>query len=179
MPPDSGCQPGCGAIGKLSTAPQGGTRVGPTDRPRPPHSPQDHPPDALFPFWECRRSTGAQPGSQHLALGGLGDLDPHSPGPWSSWPTSLGRPRGWHDSNAHTLALKLAASGAGRPAVCQRTCSMWTSHPPASQGPVLSETCEEAPGVARVGGLAQCPGRSLAQLTGGAYRAPTSWLRLS
>ena len=80
---------------------------------------------------------------------------------------------------SRALALKLAASGAGRPAVCQRTCSMWTSHPPASQGPVLSETCEEAPGVARVGGLAQCPGRSLAQLTGGAYRAPTSWLRLS
>lgn len=131
VPPDSGCQPGCGAIGKLSTTPQGGTRVGPTDRPRPPHSPQGNPPDALLRFRECPGSTGAQPGSQHLALGGPGDLAPRGPGPWSWWPTSLGRPRGWHDSDAHTLALKPAASGAGRPAVCQRTRSMWTSHPPA------------------------------------------------
>lgn len=76
VPPDSGCQPGCRVIGKLSTAPRGGTQVGPTDRPRPPHSLQGHLLDDSSP-------SGNAPGPLEPSLGPstwlLGDLGTWTP----------------------------------------------------------------------------------------------------
>ena len=128
----------------------GGPRRSPQASPQPTGPPSQRTPPLLgTPQHPLHRSPTRVP-----ALGSWGTWGPGppGPGPHSWWPPSLGGPHGWHDSGAHTLTLKRVPQV---PAGWQSVSVPAPRGPhmllQGSQGPVLSEMCDEAPGVARAG----------------------------